>query len=104
MPTAPAVLAAHPGGSRTSLGTSGRSLTNKLVPLWHPFIQSAARGALPFVRAATDPGAKSGEYYGPQLQVWGRVVRETPSRQARDPDLAAGLWEQSEQLTGCRYP
>jgi NAD(P)-dependent dehydrogenase (short-subunit alcohol dehydrogenase family) len=99
-----AALAAHPGGSRTSLGRKGGSLANRLVPLWHPFIQSAARGALPFVRAATDPRAQSGEYYGPQLQVWGRAVRETPSRQARDADLAAGLWQQSEQLTGCRYP
>ena len=97
-------LAAHPGGSRTSLGRNGRSWTNRLVPLWHPFIQSAARGALPFVRAATDPRATSGEYYGPQLQVWGRPVPETPSRQARDPHLAAGLWQQSEQLTGCRFP
>lgn len=99
-----AALAAHPGGSRTSLGRNGRSWTNRLVPLWQPFIQSAARGALPFVRAATDPQAKSGEYYGPQLQVRGRPIRETPSRQARDPDLASGLWQQSEQLTGCRYP
>ena len=99
-----AALAAHPGGSRTSLGRKGGSLTNRLVPLWHPFIQSAARGALPFVRAATDPSAKSGEYYGPQLQVWGWAVRETPSRQARDPELAAALWQQSEELTGCRYP
>jgi NAD(P)-dependent dehydrogenase (short-subunit alcohol dehydrogenase family) len=99
-----AALAAHPGGSRTSLGSNGRSWTNRLVPLWHPFIQSAAQGALPFVRAATDPRAQGGECYGPQLQVWGRAVRETPSRQARDPDLAAGLWQQSEQLTGCRFP
>ena len=101
---ATAALAAHPGGSRTSLGTNGRSLTNRLVPLWHPFIQSAAHGALPFVRAATDPGARSGEYYGPQLQVWGRAVRETPGRRARDPGVAAGLWQRSEELTGCRFP
>jgi NAD(P)-dependent dehydrogenase (short-subunit alcohol dehydrogenase family) len=99
-----AALAAHPGGSRTSLGRNGRSWTNRLVPLWHPFIQSASRGALPFVRAATDAEAQSGEYYGPQLQVWGRAVRETPSRQARDPQLGASLWQQSEQLTGCQFP
>lgn len=103
-PPLPSALAAHPGGSRTSLGRNGRSLTNRLVPLWHPFIQSAARGALPFVRAATDPQAQSGEYYGPRLQVRGRPVRETPSRQARDPELAAGLWAHSERLTGLRFP
>jgi NAD(P)-dependent dehydrogenase (short-subunit alcohol dehydrogenase family) len=100
----PASLAAHPGGSRTSLGTNGRSWTNRVVPLWRPFIQSAANGALPFVRAATDPDARSGEYYGPRLQVWGWAVRETPGRSARDPEVAAGLWEQSESLTGGRFP
>ena len=103
-PPNPSALAAHPGGSRTSLGRNGRSLTNRLVPLWQPFIQSAARGALPFVRAATDPEAQSGEYYGPQLQVWGRPVKERPSRRARDPELAAGLWEHSERLTGVSFP
>ena len=97
-----AALAAHPGGSRTSLGTKGGSWSNRLVPLYRPFIQSAALGALGFVRAATDPAAQGGEYYGPQLQVWGPPVRERPSRLARDPDLAAALWERSEELTGMR--
>jgi len=97
-----AALAAHPGGSRTSLGRRGRSWTNRLlVPLYTPFLQPASLGALGLVRAATDPAARSGEYYGSLLQVWGPPVREKPSRQARDPQLAAGLWEQSEQLTGC---
>ena len=97
-----AALAAHPGGSRTSLGTKGGSWSNRLVSLYRPFIQSAALGALGFVRAATDPAAQGGEYYGPQLQVWGPPVRERPSRQARDPELAAALWERSEALTGMR--
>src|SRR5688500_2148527 len=98
-----AALAAHPGGARTSLGTNGGGWTNRLVPLWKPFIQSASAGALGFVRAATDPGATGGEYYGPVFQVWGPPVRERPSRQARDPQLAAGLWEQSETLTGITF-
>ena len=97
---ATSALAAHPGGARTSLGRNGRGWTNRLLPLWTPFVQSAALGALGFVRAATDAAAQGGEYYGPQFQVWGRPVRERPSRQARDPQLAAGLWEQSEALTG----
>jgi NAD(P)-dependent dehydrogenase (short-subunit alcohol dehydrogenase family) len=95
-------LAAHPGGSRTSLGRRGRSWTNRLlVPLYTPFLQPASLGALGLVRAATDPAARGGEYYGSLLQVWGPPVREKPSRQARDPQVAAGLWEQSEQLTRC---
>jgi NAD(P)-dependent dehydrogenase (short-subunit alcohol dehydrogenase family) len=99
---APAALAAHPGGSRTGLGNKGGHWTNRLVPVWNQFFQSAAHGALPFVRAATDPAAQAGEYYGPQFQVWGPPVRERPSRQSRDPELAAALWERSEALTGMR--
>jgi hypothetical protein len=94
-------LAAHPGGSRTSLGRSGASWANRLVPLWTPFLQPARLGALGFIRAATDPGAQGGSYYGPILGVWGPPVRERLPRHARDGQAAAGLWEQSEQLTGC---
>jgi NAD(P)-dependent dehydrogenase (short-subunit alcohol dehydrogenase family) len=95
-----AALAAHPGGSRTGLGNSGRGWSNRLLGAWKLFAQSAAVGALPFVRAATDPAAQAGEYYGPQFQVWGPPVRERPSRHSRDPELAAALWELSEGLTG----
>jgi NAD(P)-dependent dehydrogenase (short-subunit alcohol dehydrogenase family) len=100
--TPTAALAAHPGGSRTGLGHKGSHWTNRLMPVWNQFFQSAAQGALPFVRAATDPAAQAGEYYGPQLQVWGPPIRERPSRQSRDPELAAALWERSEALTGTR--
>jgi NAD(P)-dependent dehydrogenase (short-subunit alcohol dehydrogenase family) len=98
--TAP--LAAHPGGSRTGLGNTGGSWSNRLLPGWKVFCQSAALGALPFVRAATDPAAQAGEYYGPQFRIWGPPVRERPSRQSRDPELAAALWDRSEALTGTR--
>jgi NAD(P)-dependent dehydrogenase (short-subunit alcohol dehydrogenase family) len=99
-----AALAVHPGGARTSLGRRGRHWTNRLVPLWTPFLQPASLGALGLVRAATDPAARSGEYYGPLLQFWGPPVRETPSRPARDPEVAAVLWERSEYLTGSKAP
>ncbi len=33
--------------------------------LWRPFAQPADMGALPTLRAATDPGAQGGQYYGP---------------------------------------
>jgi protochlorophyllide reductase len=97
-----AALAAHPGGARTSLGHHGRSWANRLVPLWTPFLQPASLGALGLVRAATDPAARGGEYYGPLLQAWGPPVRERPGRPARDPQVAARLWEESERHTGCR--
>jgi NAD(P)-dependent dehydrogenase (short-subunit alcohol dehydrogenase family) len=99
---APAALAAHPGGSRTGLGKEGRSVSNRLLNIWRPLGQSAAHGALPFVRAATDRAATAGEYYGPQFQLWGPPIRERPSRQSQSPELAAALWERSEALTGIR--
>jgi NAD(P)-dependent dehydrogenase (short-subunit alcohol dehydrogenase family) len=100
--TSTVALAAHPGGSRTGLGAEGGDWTTRLWTVWKQFTQTPAQGALPFVRAATDPAAQAGEYYGPQFQVWGPPVRERPSRQSRDPDRAAALWERSEALTGTR--
>ncbi|MFJ7998167.1 hypothetical protein ACIQ7D_13620 [Streptomyces sp. NPDC096310] len=37
------------------------------------FTQFASAGALPVLRAATDPAARGGQYYGPRgpLKVWG---------------------------------
>lgn len=97
--SAVAVLAAHPGGSRTDLGTEGGALTNRMLRLSTLATQSAEAGAAPFLRAATDPAAQSGEYYGPRFGMWGRAVRETPSRRARDLADAAALWAISERLT-----
>jgi protochlorophyllide reductase len=94
-------LAAHPGGSRTDLGTEGSGLTNKAMRVVVPLTtQSAHQGAMPLVRAATDPTAQGGEFYGPHRMVRGRPVRETPSRRARNVDDARRLWELSEELTG----
>ncbi len=92
-------LAAHPGGSRTDLGTEGRGVTNRMLRLSTLFTQSAAAGALPLLRAATDPHAQGGEYYGPRWGMWGRAVTETPSRHARDVDDGRRLWALSEDLT-----
>jgi protochlorophyllide reductase len=101
-PTASTIaLAAHPGGSRTDLGTEGSGLTNWAMRVVVPLtLQSAHQGALPMVRAATDSTAKGGEFYGPHRGVRGRPVKETPSRRARNADDARRLWDLSEQITG----
>jgi NAD(P)-dependent dehydrogenase (short-subunit alcohol dehydrogenase family) len=93
-----AALAAHPGGSRTDLGTEGRGLSNRLFNMTM-IGQSAEAGALPTLRAATDPSAVGGQYYGPRWGMWGRAVLETPSKRARNADDAARLWTRSEELT-----
>ncbi|MCU1457826.1 MAG: short-chain dehydrogenase [Actinomycetia bacterium] len=93
-------LAAHPGSTSTDLGTEGTGFTNRLIePLFPLAGQAVEGGALPILRAATDPAARGGEYYGPRWLMSGRPVRETPSRRARSTADAARLWTISEALT-----
>ena len=94
-------VTAHPGFSRTDLGTEGASLSNRAMKVVVPaFTQSAARGALPMLRAATDPSCRGGEFFGPRYMTAGRPVLEKPSRRARDGSVADRLWTVSAQLTG----
>jgi NAD(P)-dependent dehydrogenase (short-subunit alcohol dehydrogenase family) len=96
-------LSAHPGFSRTDLGFEGSGFTNLAAKPFSIFGQPAWLGALPIIRAATDPEARSGQYYGPQFMVFGYPTLETPSRQARDAQTARRLWERSEELTGVNF-
>jgi protochlorophyllide reductase len=96
-------LAAHPGMCHTELGAQGSSITNKLLALSPIVTQSVAAGALPLLRAATDPNAQSGEYYGPRRLVRGLPVLETPSAHARRADDALALWARSETLAGRQF-
>ena len=105
-------VGAHPGYSRTGLLSSGPRLGGGGVPalvlgLGTRFTgQPAARGALPVLRAATDPQARGGDYYGPggpgQLAGSPRKVRY--ASKARDEQLAGRLWQASEALTGVTFP
>jgi NAD(P)-dependent dehydrogenase (short-subunit alcohol dehydrogenase family) len=94
-------VAAHPGASRTDLGTEGSGLLNQVMRLAPLVTQSAEFGARPMLRAITDPAVRGGEFYGPRLLALGAApVRETPSRAARDTAAARRLWDLSVQLTG----
>lgn len=95
-------VAAHPGGSRTDLGTEGSGTTNRLMRGLGPFVtQTAEAGARPMLRALTDPGLTGGELLGPRFLVRGRrPVVETPSRRARDTAAARRLWDLSVDLAG----
>lgn len=102
-------VAAHPGGASTNLGHDMPGLLGTLQRLSEPVVsralQSAAMGALPTERAATDPAVVGGEYYGPDglFEQRGHPVRVTTSARARDREVAARLWSVSEQLTGVTY-
>ena len=58
--------------------------------------------ALPTLRAATDPAAEGGQYYGPagRLEVSGPPVVVTSSAASHDRETARRLWELSIELTG----
>ena len=97
-------LAAHPGFADTELM---RHLPG-FIPdfFWRPFAQPTDMGALPTLRAATDPGAQGGQYYGPDGigEVQGSPKAVESSKQSHDADLQRRLWTVSEELTGVTYP
>jgi NAD(P)-dependent dehydrogenase (short-subunit alcohol dehydrogenase family) len=102
-------LAAHPGNARTDLWRHSRLdqalYRPGLRPLTFWFAQSAHMGALATLRAATDPPATGGEYYGPpgRRQFTGYPVRVDSSAQSHDEADAARLWTVSGELTGVSY-
>jgi NAD(P)-dependent dehydrogenase (short-subunit alcohol dehydrogenase family) len=67
--------------------------------------QSAARGALPSLYAATAPEAVGGGFYGPNGpgQLRGNPTRVLPASGALDEQIAQRLWEVSERLTDVRF-
>lgn len=95
-----ASLAAHPGAASTELATEENRLARLWIPLLRPLFMPASRGALPGLRAATEPGALGGQMYGPSGRYRGHPVIETPSRRALDSDVAARLWEASLDRVG----
>lgn len=106
-------LSAHPGYARTALQTTGPNLgktmpavARRLIKLVEPAIsQSAGDGALPVLRAATDPGAPGGSYWGPGgfMELTGSPEPARIARHARDEAAARRLWDTAEQLTGMRW-
>lgn len=97
-------LAAHPGLSRTELTRNLPPVVAaaaRLMPM-----QQAAMGAVPMLRAATDPQAHGGEYYGPAgfAENSGPAVQVRSSARSHDRAAAQRLWAESERLTGVVYP
>jgi hypothetical protein len=99
-------LSAHPGLSNTDLQTvsvqetgGGRS-QRFFETLAQRTGMTPAQGALPQLRAATDPGAKGGEFYGPLFVNNGAPVRKPIFRRLGMNRAIGKLWEVSERETG----
>jgi NAD(P)-dependent dehydrogenase (short-subunit alcohol dehydrogenase family) len=104
-------LAAHPGTARTELTRHMSTLSNaamspKYEAVNHWFVQDAKMGVLPTLRAATDPNAVGGTYYGPNgpFQMTGYPVVVTSSGRSHNKEAQRRLWVESEQLTQISYP
>ncbi|TMR12964.1 SDR family NAD(P)-dependent oxidoreductase [Nonomuraea turkmeniaca] len=85
-------VACHPGTTATNIVKLGL-----LQPLFGLFFQSAEKGALPSLYAATSPAIRGGEFVGPKIKIL------TPSERARSEELAGRLWDVSTELTGVPF-
>jgi NAD(P)-dependent dehydrogenase (short-subunit alcohol dehydrogenase family) len=104
-------LAAHPGYANTHLQAAGPEmagsrLNEQMMGLSNRvFAQSDAAGALPQLRALTDPELVGGEFLGPgglgEMHGSPKVVKA--KRAAYDAADATRLWDVSVELTGVTY-
>ena len=62
-------------------------------------------GALPTLRAATDPAAQSGDFFGPDgfKEIKGFPVNVESNKLSHNETIAAKLWDISEKLTGVKF-
>jgi NAD(P)-dependent dehydrogenase (short-subunit alcohol dehydrogenase family) len=97
--------ACHPGVARTNLQSSGRGRPPSagFRFILHFIAQDAEDGALSILRAATDPTAPSGSYYGPARGMKGDPVPCTVYPPALELEARTKLWEISENLTGAHW-
>ncbi|MFF1573396.1 SDR family NAD(P)-dependent oxidoreductase [Leifsonia sp. NPDC058292] len=102
-------LVAHPGYS-TSGRTPGirgvnqpshaKRFVDNLQAAW---TQGKDRGALTAVRAALDPDAVSGQFYGPRAVTKGAPVASWATPTTRSPRVGARLWSLLEEYSGQRF-
>ena len=100
-------VAAHPGSSNTELTRNLPAIFRPVKAVLGPMLfQSPAMGALPTLRAATDPAVRGGQYYGPDgfLEQRGHPKLVQSSAQSHDEELQRRLWTVSEELTGVSFP
>lgn len=95
------VSSAHPGWTATNLQQHA-GFAERLNPF---MAMQPPQGALPTLRAATDPAAQTNDYYGPKglWEMRGNPVKVGRTRAAKREDDARRLWEVSEQRTGVNF-
>jgi NAD(P)-dependent dehydrogenase (short-subunit alcohol dehydrogenase family) len=100
-----AAFAADPGFSKTDLQpASARANNGFMQRFWRTAValtgQPAAEGALPQLRAGTDPAAVGGTLYAPRWITFGAPVVRGVGKRIDKPAQLVQLWELSERETG----
>ena len=101
-----ASLVAHPGLSHTNLQVAtaaggGTGISGRFWKVTARFVgMSALGGALPVLRAATDPDAANSEFYGPRWSMRGAPVRLGSDEKRSSKDETSRMWDISESRTG----
>ena len=104
-------LAAHPGYSDTNLQSVAPQMKEnkweeRTIGLFNSIVaQSADKGALPMLCAATFPGLIGASYLGPDgfLEMRGYPKLTRAKALAYDQTLAENLWQVSQELTGVKW-
>jgi NAD(P)-dependent dehydrogenase (short-subunit alcohol dehydrogenase family) len=104
-------LVAHPGYSISGRtpgirGVNEVSRGKRFVDTLQGFTgaQGKDSGAWPIVRAAIDPAAVGGQYYGPRFLTRGTPAQERPTRTSRDRGVATRLFTRTELLVDAPFP
>jgi NAD(P)-dependent dehydrogenase (short-subunit alcohol dehydrogenase family) len=102
-------LLAHPGFAITGLaerrpGVNDLSRGRRIAETSMAFVgQGKDQGAWPTVRAATDPDAVSGQFYGPSRTLTGPPIVLAPVASSASADFGRMLWQLAEEKTGVRF-
>ncbi len=101
-------LVAHPGFSNTNLQAHSASQSDGATQrFFHRAVErvgmSALGGALPQLRAATDPTVTGGELYAPRWVNMGAPVKRPLFGRSHDDSAIDTLWQVSERETGVEF-
>jgi NAD(P)-dependent dehydrogenase (short-subunit alcohol dehydrogenase family) len=102
-------LLAHPGFAVDGLseprqGINELSRARRLRDGALSFVgQGKDQGAWPTVRAALDPEATSGTFYGPVRNMSGPPIVVAPVASSASPEFGARLWSLAEEATGVTF-
>lgn len=102
-------LLAHPGFATDGLserrpGINDMSALRRARDLVLSLVaQGKHQGAWPTVRAALDPDAESGQFYGPSRTLTGPPIVMAPVVSSAMPEFGAHLWSLAEEKTGVTF-